>query len=150
MFGLVSRAEMNNTMRLLEEKIRSESESRDQRKRGAQPLQLTGGTITVDDLVAKIVEEVTPQILKQVNLTIDQEAIADRLYENIDLEQVFDAVTPKVIEWFKDESVRAELLDRVAETYVTDYLSNNELDDGIIEIISERIHVSLVNQSKQP
>lgn len=141
---------MNNTMRLLEEKIRSESESRDQRKRGAQPLQLTGGTITVDDLVAKIVEEVTPQILKQVNLTIDQEAIADRLYENIDLEQVFDAVTPKVIEWFKDESVRAELLDRVAETYVTDYLSNNELDDGIIEIISERIHVSLVNQSKQP
>lgn len=104
--------------------------------------QLSGTSISESDLIRKVVEAATPAILEQIQATLDMDGLVDRVYQDIDFDQIYPQVAEKLglklMEDYKDD-----ILSEVASAYVeSQYFDDQVIDEGVIEKISGRINVT--------
>ncbi len=120
-----------------------------------QTINLAGESVSLEELLKQLLEQVRPLIESQLREAIEEalramdwQDLTDRAWEAVDVDQLTEKLTVALIEKVTDLVDREKLRDQLVETLLDDF-DLDDLANQVTSALSDRLEVRLKPQPEE-
>jgi hypothetical protein len=127
--------------KISEENSKLRKEFEDRQRKSSQPLQFSGVSVSVEEVVARVADILRPDIERAVREEI-QNLDFRKLGSLIDTESVTAAIMPTVHAWMEEQGVKSDIVSAIAEQFLDD---NYVEDEAIANAVAQPLATKLIS-----